>query len=282
MTGASSGIGRETARVLAGMGANVLTASRNLPAQQSLRDEILKVHPAAKVACAVVDLSNLGDLRRFADSLLQRGECFDVLINNAGAFRMKREITSEGHETTFTVNVLAPFLLTHLLLPLLDSDPPSRIVNVSSDALFHARLKLDDLELRRGYRGFRAYGASKLAMLLLALEMAERFSRRLANPPTVNSLHPGHVATGIWSGPGLLMAMARAVAKKVALSPEEGARTSVYLASAPEVSSITGGYFDGTSTKDVPAVAQDHEVKTRLWQRVSEMVGLEGIGESSS
>ena len=192
----------------------------------------------------VFDLADLASVREGAGQLLERYEQIHVLVNNAGLVLSERTETTDGFESTFGINHLGPFLLTRLLTERLVASAPARVVNVASTAHRSARhgLDFDDLQSRRRYRGMQAYGRSKLANILFTTELARRLS---GTGVTANSLHPGTVATGYardGDASGVL-AFGVKVIKPFILSPEKGARTSVYLASSPEVAEVTGQYF---------------------------------------
>jgi NAD(P)-dependent dehydrogenase (short-subunit alcohol dehydrogenase family) len=195
ITGANSGIGLETTRVLAGMGARIVMACRDRAKADPLRDQLAGETGNDQLEVMDLDLASLADIRRFAAEFGERHGRLDVLLNNAGCFSMTRQETVDGFELTFGTNHLGPFLLTTLLLPMLRDTPAARIVNVASAAHTAAKLDWDDLQMTRRYKGFPAYANSKLANVLFTFELA----RRLADDDvTVNALHPGHVATNIW------------------------------------------------------------------------------------
>ena len=199
VTGATNGIGRATAHALAAMGATVVVHGRNAAAVEAVRRAITEATRNAQVTSAVADFSSLADVRRMAGELAAHGR-IDVLVNNAGTMTRSRKTTADGFEWQFAVNHLAPFLLTNLLLHTLEKSDSARIVTVASEAHRRATLAFDDLQSERTrYSGLRAYGASKLANILFTAEL----SRRLAGTSvTANCLHPGVVATNIFSAGG--------------------------------------------------------------------------------
>jgi NAD(P)-dependent dehydrogenase (short-subunit alcohol dehydrogenase family) len=268
VTGATSGIGLATAKALAAKGFTVILLARSAEKLEACARE---VGPGTTwVAC---DYEDLAQVRAAAKVLHERLTSLDVLVNNAGAyFNFRRECAVPGVEKTFLVNHLAPFLLTTLLLDLLKASPAARIVNVSSDAHHQDAMNFDDLGFARGYFGMKAYARSKLANVLFTNELA----RRLAGTHvTVNAVHPGHVATDIWktnfgvAGPALKWLMGR-----VALTPEQGADTVIWLASAPEVEGVTGKYFAKRQEAKSSAVAQDEAVARRLWDESERLTRL--------
>jgi NAD(P)-dependent dehydrogenase (short-subunit alcohol dehydrogenase family) len=223
------------------------------------------------VESLLADLSVQEQVRRLADQFRQRHARLDVLINNAGAIWFQRHLTADGLEMTFTVNHLAYFLLTHLLLDVLRASAPARIVNVSSAAHRGASLRFDDLMGEKRYRGWRAYSQSKLANLLFTYELA----RRLAGTGvTVNAVHPGLVATGFASANGWRGRLFQRAARWFGLTPEQGARTVVYLASSPDVAGVSGGYFVRNRQVVSSAASRDEEAARRLWQVSLELTGL--------
>jgi NAD(P)-dependent dehydrogenase (short-subunit alcohol dehydrogenase family) len=215
----------------------------------------------------VFDLESLASTREGAAQLLDRCARIDVLVNNAGLVLSQRRETPDGLEATFAINHLGPFRLTTLVLDRIRASAPARIVNVASTAHRSARrgLDFDDLQSRRGYRGMAAYARSKLANIYFTTELA----RRLAGTGvTANCLHPGTVATGFardGDGRGFLAFGVRVI-KPFILTPEQGARTSVYLASSPEVADVTGRYFIKCKLRSPSKVARDEDAARRLWE----------------
>lgn len=270
ITGASSGIGRETARALAQGGAAVLTVSRPGGEGDALAAR-LRRETGAAVHFFPADLSHLAEVRRVAQEVRARYGQLDVLLNNAGAFFSERQTTADGFERTFALNHLAYFLLTHLLLEPLLAGPNARVINVSSQAERFGRIHLDDPMLTRSYNGWKAYSQSKLGNLLFSYELA----RRLADTRvTVNALHPGGVATGFGSGNGGVGALFLKLAQPFFRSPEEGAKTSIHLAASPEVEGISGRYFMDSKPASSSARSRDPELQARFWRLSEELVGL--------
>ncbi len=273
LTGATSGIGKATALGLAQMGARVILVGRDQERGNHVLDEIQDASGNDALEFLVADLSSQASVRRLAESIKQRCAHLDVLINNAGVFMLRRELTVDGLEMTFAVNHLAPFLLTNLLLDLLKASAPSRIIQVCSDSHTSAVMQMDNLQGERSYNFWEAYGQSKLAMLLCTYELA----RRLAGTGvTVNAVHPGFVATNIGKnnvGP-IAQAFASAVLPLLGTTPEEGAKTSLYLASSPDVANLSGKYF----AKSVPirsASSSYNEIlQQQVWVESEKLVGL--------
>jgi retinol dehydrogenase 12 len=262
ITGATSGIGRATAHALAARAASVIVAGRSEERTRACADELHQQFPAAEVAHVVFDLGNLGSVQSGAGAVLASGRPLDVLINNAGRGG-RGGTTSDGFEITIGTNHLGPFLLTELLLPALRAAPQGRIVNVASQAHVQVR-RLDWRALDRpsGIKGgFGAYALSKLMNVLHASELA----RRLADTRiTTYSLHPGAVASEIWRElPGPIQwAM-----KLFMISNEEGARTSLYCATTPELSATTGRYYDKCREVRPSRLAQDESLARELYTR---------------
>lgn len=272
VTGATSGIGLEASVELARRGARVTMVGRDRRKTEAAVAEVKARSGAGEVSSLLCDFSSQAEIRRFAQEVLASHERLDVLINNAGAVNKERRLTVDGIETTFAVNHLGYFLLTHLLTDRLVSSAPARVVTVASEAHRNGTLDFDDLGFERGYRIMRTYGRSKLANILFSNELA----RRLAGTGvTSNSLHPGVVATNIWSGaPGWVRPIIQLLSRPFFLKPEEGAAPIVYLAASPEVDGVTGQYF--LRHKPVPPapLVLDEAVAKRLWTVSAGMVGL--------
>ena len=279
VTGANSGIGLETARALAQQQARVVMVCRNQQKGEAAQLDIQQSTGNREVHLYLADLSSQASIRSFAGTFKQQFKTLDVLVNNAGVFLPGREETKDGIEKTFAVNHLAYYLLTHLLLDLLTATENARVVNVSSDA--HrggGALDFDDLELERGYTGYKAYARSKLANILFTTEMARRLD--IAHPrkrPTVNCLHPGVVATNITTGKTGIFAMGFNLFKAFFLNPARGAQTSVYLATDDAVSQTTGRYFEKCKPAAPSREEQDREAAKRLYDISAKLTGLEGI-----
>jgi len=274
VTGGNSGIGKATAVALARMGARVIITARDRTRGNQAAEEIRLASGSDQVELAVFDLGDLASVRAGAADLLDRCLRIDVLINNAGLVLTDRAETVDGYEATFAVNHLGPFLLTELLTDRLVASAPSRVVNVASTAHRSARHGLDfeDLQSRQGYRGMQVYGSSKLANILFTTELAGRLSGKGV---TANSVHPGTVATGYGRDGDTrgLLAFGLKVIKPFILTPEKGARTSVYLASSDDVAGVTGKYFVKGKARKPSAAAQDEAAARRLWTVSEELVG---------
>jgi NAD(P)-dependent dehydrogenase (short-subunit alcohol dehydrogenase family) len=274
VTGATAGIGLVTARELARKGARVILVGRSSERCSRAADEIRAQAGTTAVEWLVADLSAQGDVRRLADQVLNRSGRLDVLVNNAGGIFLKRQESADGIEMTFALNHLSYFLLTHLLLPLLEASSPARIVNVASDAHKGVTINFDDIEGKTQFGGWRAYQQSKLANILFTYELARRLEGKRV---TTNALHPGFVRTTIFREPGFVGWLLRRAADVIALSPEDGAKTSVYLASSPDVAGITGRYFVKEKPTESSPQSRDTAAAQRLWQLSAEMTGLKNV-----
>jgi NAD(P)-dependent dehydrogenase (short-subunit alcohol dehydrogenase family) len=271
VTGATSGIGLVTARELARRGARVIIVGRSPERATRALGEIKAETGAKSVESLVADLSSLADLRRLAAQVCERCPELHVLVNNAGGIFLKRVESVDGFEMTFALNHLSYFLLTNLLLPRLKKSAPARIVSVASDAHKGVSIDFDTIEKGEPFRGWRAYQQSKLANILFTYELARGLE---GSGVTANTLHPGFVRTGIFRQEGLVGWLIRRAADLIALTPEQGARTSIYLASSPVVDGVSGRYF----VKEQPAASspqsRDEAAAKRLWQLSEQLTGL--------
>lgn len=276
ITGANAGIGLATAVGVARTGATVVLAVRSLDKGRAAVDHITGAVPDATVDVMHLDLASLVSVREFAAAVTERFPTLDVLVNNAGVAMKDRTETVDGFETTFGVNHLGHFLLTNLLRSnLAAAADGGRVVVVASDAHKFARggLDFDDLMATTRYRFMKAYGASKLANLLFTHEAARRWAD---DGITVNAVHPGFVATRIGrdGDGGRLGDLIVPLLGPFARTPEKGARTSVHLATAPDVAGVTGQYFVNSKPKKPAPNALDDEAAQRLWSISEELVGL--------
>jgi NAD(P)-dependent dehydrogenase (short-subunit alcohol dehydrogenase family) len=265
VTGANAGIGKETAVALARMGATVVMTSRDAGRGAAALEDVRDRSGSTNVELLALDLAQLESVRSFATELLDRYDRLDVLVDNAGLVMSKRTETAEGFETTFGVNHLGHFYLTNLVLDRLRASAPARIVVLASHAHKMARrgLSFDDLQSTHRYRAFDAYSKSKLANVYFTRELARRLA---GSGVTVNAAHPGYVASRFGrDGDMYLEPLLRLGAKLLAVTSEEGARTSVYLASSPEVEGKTGGYYVKCKPAAVSKRAQDDAAARRLW-----------------
>jgi retinol dehydrogenase-12 len=256
VTGATGGIGLETARALARMGAAVVIGARNPVRGQAVVDGINREGGRAELL--EIDMASFASVRRAAERFLGSHPRLDVLVNNAGVALRERQLTADGHEVTWETNFLSHFLLTRLLLPALKAAPKPRVVNVSSQAHRSGRMDWDNLELERGYRGFKAYANTTLAQVLFTRELARR------EPGiAVNAVHPGAIATGIWRA---TPKSAQWILGLVLPPPGKGARPVVRLASSPDLDGVTGRYFNKLREADPAPAATNDADAARLWE----------------
>jgi NAD(P)-dependent dehydrogenase (short-subunit alcohol dehydrogenase family) len=274
VTGATAGIGLVTARELARQGARVIGIGRSQERCAEAIGLIRNQTGSDLVDYVRADLTSQAEIRRLAEELKAIASRLDVLVNNAGGIFLKRLETSDGLEMTFALNHLAYFLLTNLLIDLLKASGTSRIVNVASAAHQGAKISFDDLQGKQRYSGWRAYQQSKLANILFTREMARRLER---TGVTANSLHPGFVKTQIFRAEGLAGWLLRRAADMFAISTEQGAQTSLYLATSPEVKGVTGEYFHKKKPVHPSPQAQDDAVARRLWEVSEEFTGLKTL-----
>ena len=269
ITGATSGIGEVAAIRLAEQGARIVFTARDKARADDTMAALRKANASVDHALHMADLSTLSEMKRVAGELAREPR-IDVLINNAGALFNKRQETADGLEMTFALNHMAYFVITNLLLGNLKSG--ARIVSVASNAHRGAKLDFADLQSRKGYAGFPVYSRSKLCNILFNRELARRIS---ATGVTANCLHPGFVATRFGDNSGGLMRTVLKVAKPIgAISPEEGARTIIYLASSPEVENVTGEYFFECKPSTPTAEARNDADARKLWEISESIAGL--------
>jgi NAD(P)-dependent dehydrogenase (short-subunit alcohol dehydrogenase family) len=276
VTGGTSGIGHATAVALAGLGATIYLSGRAEERARSTAEAIARTSGNPQVHGLGADLARVAGARALAERVLAVAPRLDVLVNDAGGIFTDRQVSDEGHERTWALNVLAPFQLTARLLPALRAAAPARVVNVSSMAHRRGRIALDDLEGAARYSGWRAYCQSKLAVLLLTYAWAERLA---GTGITVNAAHPGFVRTGFGrNNPGAAGLGFRIAEALFAIGPERGARTLVTMASAPELAQTTGRYFARSRPKRSSAASYDHAMGERLWAICAAETGVDGPG----
>lgn len=271
VTGGNSGIGKMTAIGLAKSGATVVIVSRDRVRGEAALAEITARSGSRSAALLVADLSSLAQVRRLAGDFAERYPRLHVLVNNAGLTLSRRAVTVDGFEMTFAVNHLAHFALTLLLIDLLKTGAPSRVVNVTSEAEASGKINFDDLQAAAAYDPIAAYSQSKLANVLFTYELA----RRLPSNITANCAHPGNVRTNfgrsLTGALGLMFKLWRPFMR----SAEQGAKTSIYLATSPDVEGVTGKYF--VDCKEVPSSPQSHDEAAahRLWEVSAELTGVD-------
>jgi retinol dehydrogenase 12 len=271
ITGGTSGIGQVAAEKLAGMGARIVLVARDKTRGQATLERLRALAPGAAHSIHYGDLSRLPEMKRVTGEIAAAEPRIDVLMNNAGAIFNDRRVTEDGLELTFATNHMSYFVLTHGLRDRLVASAPARVVSTSSHAHMRGRLDFDDLQMANGYAGFKMYGRSKLLNVLFTREL----SRRLAGTGvTANSLHPGFVATRFGDQAGGAFSGWLRVLKVLAISPEKGAETMIYLASSLEVANTTGEYFYKCKAMPPSKAAQDDEGAKRLWQETAKLAGI--------
>ena len=273
VTGATNGIGKVSAQALAAQGARVIVVSRNAQKCDATVAEIKQATGNANVEAMPADLSSLQAVRDLARRFLDRYDRLDVLLNNAGAIYTARTLSVDGIELTWALDHLSYFLLTNLLLGALKAAPAARVVNVSSNAhqLTRNGINFDDVQIERGYTGMGAYSQAKLANVMFTYALARRLQ---GTAMTANALHPGVVSTGFGqNNTGAWGALWKFVGR-FTMNPEQGAQTSIYLASSPDVVGVTGKYFDNKKAVRSSTASHDEAAQERLWQLSEKMVGM--------
>lgn len=270
VTGASSGIGVETARGLAAEGATVWLVVRSEAKGRETMAQIRRTVPDAKLELALCDFASLASIRACGALLREKLDALHVLVNNAGAIHMDYAKSADGFEMTFAVNHLGYFAFTRELLPLLERSAPARIVNVASDAHRGCSFDFDDPQCEKGYAGFPAYQRSKLANIYFTYELAERLR---GTGVAVNCVHPGVIATGFGRNtPGVFKFLITLGAPFLS-TPAKGARTSLFVATSPKVEGVTGKYFASARERKSSRVSYDEAARKRLWELSEKLVG---------
>lgn len=272
VTGASSGIGSETARVLALRGVHVVMAVRNLSTGASVKEAIVKEIPTAKVDVMELDLASMASVRKFASNFTNLNLPLNILINNAGVMATPFTLSQDGIELQFATNHVDHFLLTHLLLENMkntsrESKMEGRIVNVSSEGhrfAFREGIRFDKINDQSGYSGWTAYGQSKLANILHANELSRRFKEEGVEI-TANSLHPGSIITNLLRYHSFIDVLSRTVGKLVLKNVQQGAATTCYVALHPQVKGVSGKYFNNSNIGEPSAKAKDADLAKKLW-----------------
>jgi retinol dehydrogenase-12 len=275
VTGATSGIGEVTARELAQQGAHVIILARNRAKAERTQQEIIAATGNKKVDIVLADLSVQQQVRDVAAQVHDKYPRLDVLVNNAGLmFGSERELSADGYEMTLATNHLGPFLLTSLLLDLLQKSPAARVVNVASMAYRFSKPTLTDLQSEQSYSPVWEYGNTKLWNIMFTQELAKRLREHSINNVTTNSLHPGAVATGYGQQTGGIISAVLALGRPFMLSPEKGAETSIFLATDPSVATTSGGFFSKKKPEPVKSNFNTPANNQKLWQMSEALTGV--------
>ena len=268
VTGATDGIGKVSARVLAELGAKVIIVGRNPEKSAIVLAELRSISGNENIDLLMADLAVMQEVRDLAEQVISRYDRIDVLLNNAGGYFTKHKITSDGLEMTFALNHMSYFLLTNKLMELLKYSAPARIVNVSSDAHYGVDIEFENLNGEQEYKAWKAYQKSKLANVLFTYELLKKVPGNI----TVNCLHPGFVATNFGHNNGGFFGPVLKIAQRIsAINPEEGAKTSIFLCSAPEVKGVSGKYFYKCQPKTSSRESRNMDTGKRLWQISSDI-----------
>jgi len=268
VTGATDGIGKVSARVLAELGAKVIIVGRNPEKSAIVLAELRSISGNENIDLLMADLAVMQEVRDLAEKVISRYDRLDVLLNNAGGYFTKHKITSDGLEMTFALNHMSYFLLTNKLMELLKYSAPARIVNVSSDAHYGVDMEFENLNGEQEYKAWKAYQKSKLANVLFTYELLKKVPGNI----TVNCLHPGFVATNFGHNNGGFFGPVLKIAQRIsAINPEEGAKTSIFLCSAPEVKGASGKYFYKCQPKTSSRESRNMDTGKRLWQISSDI-----------
>jgi len=263
VTGANSGIGFETAKGLAALGADLILVCRDAQRGEDARKDIIAATGNDRVDLLIADMSLMASVRELADQVNQNYPQLHVLINNAGVMLSKRQLTSEGYEMQYALHHLGPFLFTHLLLDKLKASSPARIININSKMHTMNKIDFDNLQAEKKFGPFKTYAASKLANMMFTYSLAERLE---GTGVTANCLHPGVIGSNIGSTPGFI--------KMFMKSPQKGAETPLYLACEPELEVMNGKYFMDKKPLASSKDSYDKVVAKKLWALSLEQAGL--------
>jgi retinol dehydrogenase-12 len=266
ITGATSGLGKETARALARLGATIVMTARDMQKGEQTKQELIESTQNKNIEVMLCDLSSLVSIRKFCAEFLQKYDALHVLVNNAGVSNFHRKVSKDGIEETFAVNYLAPFLMTNLLLERLQRSAPSRIVNVAS-GFNSGSIQFDDLEFTKEYSVFKVYGHSKVALILFTRLLARKLE---GTGVLVNCANPGMSRTNLGRDAG---AVSRMFFKIFGKNPVKGAQPMVYLASAPGLT-VSGEYFEKKQVMRLNPGTYDMDVANKLWDISTKYVGL--------
>jgi NAD(P)-dependent dehydrogenase (short-subunit alcohol dehydrogenase family) len=278
VTGSNVGIGLETAVGAAALGATTVLACRNRAKAEAAAREVTQRTWNDDVHVVSIDLADLASVRKAAEEVLSRWDRVDVLVNNAGGTWSQRQLTVQGLEYTFGVNHLGPFCLTNLLLERLRAGAPSRVVNVTSvghHAAWHG-MRFEDLQSEKGYEAMEAYCRSKLANILFTRELAKRLA---GTGVTANAVHPGPVRSGFGMDGDLtgFMGFGMRLVRPFEISPRRGAKTSLYLATSPDVTTRTGMYWVRSKPGHMSRNARNDEAAQRLWDESERLLASTGF-----
>jgi NAD(P)-dependent dehydrogenase (short-subunit alcohol dehydrogenase family) len=268
VTGANAGIGKETALGLSKLGAKVVLLCRDRDRGEAAQREIKQKSGNDRIELMICDLASQKSIEQFVGEFKQQHDRLDVLVNNAGVLMRQRSLNEDGVESTFAINHLGYFLLTNLLLDSLKTSAPSRIVNVASAAHRYGRINIGGWVTGADYSAFSAYANSKLANVLFTYELARRLE---GTGVTANCLHPGAVGTNLFRG---LPKLLQALIALVTIGPKRGARTSIYLASSPEVEAVSGKYFSRRKQERSSDPSYDQNAARQLWEVSAQITGL--------
>lgn len=268
VTGASSGIGRETAQGLAAAGGHVVLLCRNEAKGRQAQAEIKQITQNPQIDLLLADLSNKKEVYRVAQEFKQKYSQLHLLVNNAGGYFATRQETADGFEHTLALNHLAYFSLTTQLLEVMQSTPSGRIINVSSIMHYLGHIYFEDIQLKKSFGGIKAYCQSKLANVLFTYELARRLDKTNI---TVNCLHPGVVSSGFAKNNGWWAIFLANLGRPFTISVQKGAANSIYLATAPELARITGKYFHGFKPFSSKPISYNQQVASRLWEISEEL-----------
>jgi len=270
VTGANSGIGKATALGLAKLEAHVIMLCRDKSRGEDAQTEIISESGNESIDLLLADLSSQQSIRHFVSQFQKKYDKLNILINNAGVNPSKRYETVDGIEKTFAINTLAPFLLTNLLLSTLKNSIPSRLINVASKVQSRS-INFENLQFKKYFRSWKAYSQSKTALILLTYEFARRLK---GSGITVNCLHPGGVKTNITRDYKGIIKFFTKIIFSFAKSPEEGAETSIYLASSPDVENISGKYFFEKKQARSKEITYNESIAERLWNVCTDLTNL--------
>ena len=268
ITGATSGIGRETATAIAKTGNNIIFSARDKNKAQSTLNYLKSINNSIRIDYFIADLSSMQETRNFASDIKKSYSQIDVLINNAGLILGKRKITPDNYEYTFALDHLSPFLITGMLLDLLKNSPSARIITVSSAAHMIGRIHFNDIMLTKKYSSFKAYSQAKLANVLFTYELSRRLQGQKI---TSNALHPGTVASNFGNDLTIGYKYMIKLSKPFMIRPEKGAATSVHLALSPEVEGVSGKYFVKKKSVKSSPLSYDLNIAERLWALSEEL-----------